>query len=152
MTDHQRGTDEPETFSWHPEYAGKSVDEVRREIASRIQGDQRQHQLAMEGAEEAEHDALASVMDLERRWGKFDFDWADQDANALAARIVAFEQDREQRQEMISWGEYRASIEAPDEHLSESRTSPELSTTMKGVSLLVVALLIILILVVVALL
>lgn len=152
MKDHQQPPDQPETFISHPEHAGKSVDEVRRELAYQIEGDQRQHRLAMDGAEEAEHDALASVMSLERRWGQYSFDWADQDAGELAARIVAFEQEREQRQEMISWSEYRASVEAPDEHLSEIRTPSELSTTMKGVSLLVVVLLILLILVVVALL
>ncbi|MBA2290597.1 MAG: hypothetical protein H0V98_09490 [Chloroflexia bacterium] len=152
MTDHQQPPGQSESFTWHPEHAGKSVDEVRRELAYQIEGDQAQHRLAMDGAEEAEHDALASVMSLERRWGQYSFDWADQDAGGLAARIVAFEQEREQRQEMIPWSEYRASVEAPDEHLSEIRTSSELSTKMKGVSLLAVALLIVLILVVVALL
>lgn len=145
-------TDQPETFTWHPEHAGKSVEEVQRELTYQIEGDQRQHRLAMDGAEEAEHDALASVMSLERRWGQYSFDWADQDAATLAARIVAFEQEREQRQEMMSWSAYRASVEAPDEHLSEIRTTSELSTRMKGVSLLVVVVLIVLILVAVALL
>lgn len=152
MTDHEQDTEQLKRFVWHPEYAGKSIDEVRRELVWRIEGDQRQHRLAMEGAEEAEHDALASVMDLERRWGKFDFDWTEQDADALAGRIVAFEQERERRQEMISWADYRASVEPPDDHQSEIRTSPELSTNMKGLSLLIVVALIVLILVLVALL
>lgn len=152
MADQEHQTQQSRSFAWHPEYAGKSVDEVQRELAYQIEGDQRQHRLAMDGAEEAEHDALASVVSLERRWGPYSFDWADQDADALAARIVAFEWERERRHEMISWSEYRATVEAPDEHLSDITTSTELTTTMKGVSLLVLVLVIVLILVVVALL
>ncbi len=151
MAEQERQTDQPNVFTWHPEYAGKSVDEVRRELASQIHNDQRQHRLAMDGADESEHDALASVMDLERRWGQYDFGWAEEGADALAARIAAFEQERERRQEMISWSEYRASVEMPVDQPSEITSPTELSTAMKGVSLVVVVLLIVLILVVVAL-
>lgn len=152
MVEQEQHSEQPQRFTWHPEYAGKTVYEVRQELASQIDADQRQHRLAMEGAEEAEHDALASVMDLERRWGKYDFDWAEQDAGALAARITAFEQERERRHEMISWTNYRASVEAPDEHLSEITTSSELSTRMKGISLAVLVVIIVVILLAVTLL
>ena len=137
-----------ESFSWHPEYAGKSAREVQRELASQIQADQRQYRLAMDGAEEAEHDALTSVVTLERRWGYYDFDWADLDADALADRIVAFELERERRQEMISWSEYRAGAEATGDQVSETTASTEPTTMMKGISLLVLAVIIVVIVVV----
>ena len=135
-----------ETFTWHPEYAGQSVSQVREDLARQIAGDQRQHALAMEGAEEAEHDALASVVELERRWGVYDFDWAEQDAALLAARIVAFEQERERRQELISWADYRAENAGVVAGESNEPTASELSTGIKAVSLLVVVLLIVVIL------
>ena len=59
------------------------------------------------GAEESEHDALASVVDVERRWSSYHFGWNDTPPGELAERIAAFEWEREQRQEMISWQEYR---------------------------------------------
>lgn len=134
-------------FTWHPEYAGKQVSEVREELARQIASDQRQHSLAMEGAEEAEQDALASVVSLERRWGVYDFDWADQDANALADRIVAFELERERRREMLTWADYRTEGYAQTErHETHDRPAPELATGVKALSLLLVVLLILLIL------
>ncbi len=139
------GGDPTPRFEWHPEYAGTSVDEVRQDLTREITADQRQHSLAMEGAEESEHDALASVVELERKWGGYDFGWAELDASDLANRIVAFELERERRHEMISWSAYR------DEHsggLSDSGELPpaDLSTRAKGIALVLVVLLIILIL------
>lgn len=135
-----------EEFAWHPEYAGQNVSQVREDLARQIAGDQRQHALAMEGAEEAEHDALVSVVELERRWGVYDFDWAEQEADELATRIVAFELERERRQEMISWAEYRAERAAGDVGDSGDPPASELSTGIKAVALLVVVLLIVVIL------
>lgn len=120
---------------------------MRADLAQQIASDQRQHQLAMDGADEAEHDALASVVSLERKWGVYDFDWADQDPEALAARIVAFEHEREHRHEMISWADYRAEgygQETPAD--AADRPAPELSTGIKALSLLLVVLLIVVIL------
>jgi hypothetical protein len=134
--------DDTERFEWHPEYSGRSVDEVHRELEEQIAVDQRQYSIAMDGAEEAEHDALTSVVGLERRWGPYDFGWAEQEAKDLARRIVDFEQERERRQEMISWREYRESSGSAG--MTDSGESPpaELSTNMKAISLGLVVLLI----------
>lgn len=141
-------THEEATFTWHPEYAGKTVDEVRRDLEQQIAADQRQHSVAMDGADEAEQDALASVVALERRWGPYDFGWTEQDPADLASRIVAFEQERERRQEMVSWSEYRAE-QAGNGGMTDSGDLPpaELSTNMKAISLGLVVLLIVAILV-----
>lgn len=96
------------TFSWHPQYAGQTFDTVERGLASEIARDQRQYHLALEGAEQSEHESLTSIVELERRWGNYAFDWAEMDAGALANRIVSFERERERRKEMISFGDYRA--------------------------------------------
>lgn len=95
-------------FSWHPEYAGQTFDTVERGLASEIGRDQRQYHLALEGAEQSEHESLTSVVELERRWGNYAFDWAEMDAAELASRIITFEREREQRKEMISFADYRA--------------------------------------------
>jgi hypothetical protein len=111
--------------------------------------DQRQHRLAMEGAEESEQDALASVVSLERKWGVYDFDWAEQDASELARRILAFEQERERRNELITWAEYRTGGGSGDAVAADAgeRPAPELSSGAKALSLLLVVLLIALILI-----
>jgi len=96
------------TFSWHPTYAGQTFDTVQRSLASEIERDQRQYRLALEGAEQSEHESLSSVVELERRWGNYAFDWAEMDPEELAARIVSFERERERRQEMVTFADYRA--------------------------------------------
>jgi hypothetical protein len=116
MTDQQRTSTSPNTgqgasegtFAWHPEYAGQTFDTVERGLASEIARDQRQYHLALEGAEQSEHESLSSVVELERRWGNYAFEWAEMDAGELARRIVSFERERERRREMISFGDYRA--------------------------------------------
>lgn len=95
-------------FSWHPEYAGQTFGTVERALASQIGRDQRQYHLALEGAEQSEHESLSSVVELERRWGNYAFDWPEMDAGELANRIITFERERERRQEMISFSDYRA--------------------------------------------
>jgi len=96
-------------FIWHPVYKGKSFQAVQREVQEEIRRDQRSHHLALEGAEQAEHDALSTIVELERRWGTYDFDWAEMDPAVLAERVVIFEREREKRREMISFDDYRAS-------------------------------------------
>jgi hypothetical protein len=96
-----------QVFEWHPEYQGRRLDEVTRDLATDIERDQRAYELALTGAEESEHDALASVVDVERRWSPYDFGWHESDPRDLARRIAAFEWEREQRNEMFSWQEYR---------------------------------------------
>lgn len=94
-------------FSWHDAYRGQSREDVERELADQIASDQRAYELALSAAEKEEHAALASVMELEKRWSGYSFDWADMPAEDLARRIVDFEWERERRQEMISWEQYR---------------------------------------------
>lgn len=96
-----------QAFQWHPQYQGRRVENVQRDLADEIARDQRQYEVALMGAEESEHDALASVVDVERRWSGFDFGWNEADPNDLARRIAEFEWQREQRHEMFSWQEYR---------------------------------------------
>lgn len=117
MTDIEN-TAEPaaEEFVWHPEYAGRSVDTVRRGLTDEIRRDQSAYHLALENAEKEEHGAFTSVRDLEKRWSEFDFGWFDTPPEALAHKITDFEWERESRQEMISWREWRAdSPQAPAE-------------------------------------
>ncbi|HEV2128656.1 MAG TPA: hypothetical protein VGR22_08570 [Thermomicrobiales bacterium] len=135
-----------ERFEWHPEHAGRTVEDVREELEREIAADQRQYRIAMEGAEEAEQDALASVVTLERRWGRYDFGWAELDAGDIASRIVEFEQERERRREMISWSEYWNVHGSGGMTDSGESSSAELSTGMKAISLGLVVLLIVLIL------
>lgn len=94
-------------FQWHPDYQDRRVEDVQREIAGEIARDQRQYEVALLGAEDSEYDALATVVDIERRWSAYDFGWNEADPNDLARRIVEFEWQREQRQELFSWQEYR---------------------------------------------
>lgn len=95
-------------FTWHPVYAGQSFEQVRRDLADEIGRDQRSYQLAMDGAEASEAGSLVAIVDLERRWSTYEFDWAESDPNALANRILKFEQVREERKEMIDFADYRA--------------------------------------------
>jgi hypothetical protein len=96
-------------FTWHPTYAGQSFDQVHAELLDEISRDQRSYKLAMDGAEGAEHDSLTTIVELERRWSTYDFDWAESDPKVLADRILTFEKDRERRKETLSFAEYRAS-------------------------------------------
>ena len=95
-------------FEWHPEYRGRRLEQLTRDLESEIARDQRQYEVALMGAEESEHDALASVVDVEKRWSPFSFGWNEAEPADLARRIAAFEWEREQRREMISWQEYRS--------------------------------------------
>ena len=96
-------------FKWHPELSGKSAREVRESLLNDIERDQRLYALAMDGAEQAEGSVLATIVDLERRWAGYDFDWAEMDADILADRILRFELAREERQELFPFSEFRSS-------------------------------------------
>jgi hypothetical protein len=140
------GDQDSDTFIWHPDHRGKTVDQVRSALAQEIASDQRQHRLAMDGAEESEQDALASVVSLERKWGPYDFDWAEQEPEALADRITEFERERERRREMVSWSDYRNAEVDRDEALAPGERPAELSTGVKALALTLVVLLIVVIL------
>ena len=109
-----QGQESSERFAWHPTFAGRTVREVRDELRREVQSDQRQYGLAMEGADDHEQRVLATVIDLEKKWGGYDFGWAELDAAELAARIVEFEWTREQRRELFSYEEYRGARIAGD--------------------------------------
>lgn len=109
-----------ERFAWHPDYRGQTVAEVRTTVRNALAGDQRAYALLLEGAEEHESAALASVLDLEKRWGVFDFGWAESDPDELAARIAAYEWTCEQRRERIPWEHYRDEI-APMPAVADNR-------------------------------
>lgn len=112
-------------FAWHPRYKGKTAAEVRREIEQELGTDQRAYGLVLEGADRQENAALASVIELERKWGGFDMNWAEADPTDLAGRIAAFEQTRDQRREMIPAASFRASVSpAPDPSRRASSGAP----------------------------
>ncbi len=94
-------------FTWHPEYAGRTVFDVRDELVREISADQRSWALALEGAEEHEADALATVMRLEKKWSEFDLGWAEADPAVLADRILQWEWEREQRRDLFPFSEMR---------------------------------------------
>ncbi len=113
MTD--PGTNASQGFTWHPEYAGKSFEDVRRELTEEISRDQRIYHDALEEAEREEFDAFNSVREVEKRWSEYDFGWFDVPPESLANRILAFERDRESRQTMISFQDWRAEAESQPE-------------------------------------
>ena len=97
-------------FTWHPDYAGRLLVDVREEMVREIVADQRAYALAMEAAESQEDDALVSVLRLEKRWSDFDLGWAEADPGQLADRILEWEWQREQRQELFPFSEMREAV------------------------------------------
>jgi hypothetical protein len=131
-----------EGFTWHPVYAGKSFEQVRSDLVEDISRDQRAYALAMDGAEASEHDSLTAVVELERRWSDFEFDWAETDPSILADRILKFEQVREGRKEQISFSEYRASgalVDSPQ----EKEAAPSASLPVMKIGAVILAVLIV---------
>jgi hypothetical protein len=97
-------------FTWHPEYAGRLLLDVREELVREIAADQRAYALAMEAAESREEDALVSVLRLEKRWSDYDLNWAETDPSQLADRILEWEWQREQRHELFPFSEMREPV------------------------------------------
>ena len=110
-------------FAWHPEYQGRTREQVRDDLRREIGSDQRQYALALEAADERENDALKSIIALEKRWGHYDMGWAEADTADLAAQVVAFEWAREQRHELFPYAEYRESV-APAAPAAASGDAP----------------------------
>jgi hypothetical protein len=102
-------------FTWHPQYAGRLLLDVREELVREITADQRAYGLAMEAAEAREDDALASVLRLERRWSEFDLNWVEADPEQLADKILQWEWERERRQELFPYSEMREQAPLPEE-------------------------------------
>lgn len=106
MTD--SANDTSQQFTWHPEYIGKSFESVRRDLIDDITRDQRAYHQALEEAEKEEFGAFNSVRELEKRWSEYDFGWFDVPPESLANKILAFERDRDGRQELFGWQEWKA--------------------------------------------
>jgi hypothetical protein len=100
-------------FTWHPEYAGRIVADVRQDLVDEITSDQKALGLALDAAEEHEVDALANVLKLEKRWSEFDLNWAETDPGELADRILAWEWERERRHELFPYSEMREQAPLP---------------------------------------
>ncbi len=94
-------------FTWHPDYQGRTVFDVRQELVSEITADQRALDLAMEAAEAKEADALANVLRLEKRWSTYDLGWAEADPGSVADRILAWRWEQEKRHELFPYSEMR---------------------------------------------
>jgi hypothetical protein len=136
-------------FEWHPVYAGKSFDQVLRELTEEISRDQRSYKLAMDGAEASEHDSLVTVVDLERRWSEYEFDWAEMDPKQLASRILKFEQECERQRRAIPFADYRASGALMETGESATPANPRaIPVVTIGVAILVILLLILLLIIV----
>ena len=108
-------------FTWHPDYAGRLLVDVREELEREIAADQRAYALAMEAAESQEDDALVSVLRLEKRWSDFDLGWAEADPGQLADRILEWEWQREQRQELFPFSQMREA--APQQGVPPAQAS-----------------------------
>ncbi len=96
-------------FTWHPEYEGRIVADVRRELVEEITADQRAYEMALEAAEAKEADALQALLRLDKRWSDFDLNWAEADPGQLADKILAWEWEREKRHELFPYSEMRDS-------------------------------------------
>jgi hypothetical protein len=97
-------------FTWHPNYAGRLVLDVRQELMNDISADQRALAMAMDAAEAKEDDVLASVLRLEKRWSPYDLNWAESDPGELADRILAWRWAQERRQKLFPYEEMRAAM------------------------------------------
>jgi hypothetical protein len=95
-------------FTWHPEYQGRLLADVRNELIEEIGADQRALEMAMDAAEAKEADALAAVLRLEKRWSPYDLGWAEADPHDLADRILEWRWEQEKRHELFPYEEYRA--------------------------------------------
>lgn len=141
-----RGQSAGQGFVWHPTYAGKSFERVRGDLVEEIGRDQRSYKLAMDGADQAEHESLSAIVDLERRWSDYEFDWAETDPEHLADRILTFEKECERRQEPLSFADYRASGALVQSATPVAEATPRPIPVLKiGLALLAVLLIILVI-------
>lgn len=97
-------------FTWHPEYQGRLLLDVRQELVADISADQRALELAMEAAEAKESDALATVLKLEKRWSPYDLGWAEAEPGALADRILEWRWEQEKRHDLFPYAETRDAL------------------------------------------
>ena len=110
-------------FTWHPEYAGRLLVDVRQELAKEIAADQRAYALALDAAETHEDDALANVLRLEKRWSEFDLNWAETDPEELADRILRWLWEEDKRHELFPYAEMRAATVPPPASIPPAQAS-----------------------------
>ncbi len=132
------------TFVWHPLYRGRSTVGVFAKIRAELARDQRAYALAMEGADEHEQDTLAAAVKLDRKWGPFDLDWATADPAEVAQRVVAFEQARDDAQELFPYRSYRDRITQAQPAVREGATFPAMRGPMLRLVVAAVAILLVL--------
>lgn len=94
-------------FVWHPQYRGQTVAEVRAALLDDLRSDQRSYAITMDGPDENESEILVRVVGLEKKWGPYALDWATADPATIVDRAVAFERERDARQELFRYAEYR---------------------------------------------
>lgn len=97
-------------FVWHPDYAGRLLLDVRKELVDEITADRKAFELSMEAADAKEADALASVLRIEKRWSPYDLNWAESDPGELADRILHWRWEQEKRQELFPFSEMRDAV------------------------------------------
>ena len=98
---------EQSRFVWHPQYRGQTVAEVRAALLDDLRSDQRAYAITIDGPPENESEILARVVGLEKKWGPYALDWATAEPAAIVDRAVAFERERDARQELFRYAEYR---------------------------------------------
>jgi hypothetical protein len=101
-------------FTWHPEYANRTLFDVRQELVEDITADQRAYELAMEAADTRESDVLASIVALDRKWGPYDMGWVEGDPGKIADRILEWRWEQEKRQELIPFSAIREQAPLPE--------------------------------------
>lgn len=101
-------------FTWHPEYAGRIVADVKQELVEEITSDQRAYEMALEAAEAKEADALQALLRLDKKWSEFDLNWAEAEPGSLADKILAWEWERDKRHELFPFSEMREAAPTVD--------------------------------------
>ena len=59
-------------FTWHPDYADRTLFDVRQELVNDISADQRAYEMAMDAAETKESDVLATILGLDKKWSGYE--------------------------------------------------------------------------------
>lgn len=113
-------------FAWHPQYRGQTVDEVRSTLTKDLRSDQRSYAITMAGPDENESEILVRVVGLEKKWGPYALDWSTAELATVIDRVIAFEQEREARQELFPYAEYR------DRNATRTSTSSSASAGRTG--------------------
>ena len=101
-------------FTWHPEYANRTLFDVRQELVDDISADQRVYEMAMDAAETKESDVLAAILGLDKKWSEYNMGWAEADSGELADRILEWRWEQEKRHELIPFTEFRSQAPLPE--------------------------------------